>query len=73
MQAAFRTIPDMKKKHELTLREHLEAIQSLGGKARWAGLSPEERSLAARKAVQARWAKKKALDSAAAPVEKAEL
>jgi hypothetical protein len=32
----------MKKKHELTFREHLEAIQSLGGKARWAGLSPEE-------------------------------
>jgi hypothetical protein len=50
----------MKKKHELTLREHLQAIQSQGGKARWAGLSPEERSVAARKAVQARWAKKKA-------------
>jgi len=50
----------MKKKAELTLREHLQAIQSQGGKARWAGLSPEERSAAARKAVQARWAKKKA-------------
>lgn len=51
----------MKKKAELTLREHLQAIQSQGGKARWAGLSAEERSAAARKAVQARWAKKKAL------------
>jgi hypothetical protein len=47
-------------KKELTLREHLSAIQSEGGKARWAGLTPEERSEQARKAVVARWAKKKA-------------
>jgi hypothetical protein len=53
----------MKKNEELTLREHLQAIQSAGGKARWAGLTPEERSMAARKAVQARWATKKAQDS----------
>jgi len=47
----------MTEKKELTLREHLQSIQSLGGKARWAGLTTEERSAAARKAVQARWAK----------------
>jgi hypothetical protein len=52
----------MKKKHELTLREHLQGIQSQGGKARWAGMTAEERSAAARKAVQARWAKKTASD-----------
>lgn len=50
-------------KKELTLREHLSAIQSEGGKARWAGLTPEERSEQARKAVVARWAKKKALNA----------
>ncbi len=51
----------MTRKKELTLREHLQAIQPKGGRARWVGLSPEERSAAARKAVQARWAKKRAL------------
>ena len=55
-------------KKELTMREHLSAIQSEGGKARWAGLTPEERSEQARKAVVARWAKKKASDAAVAEV-----
>jgi hypothetical protein len=50
-------------KKELTMREHLSAIQSEGGKARWAGLTPEERSEQARKAVAVRWAKKKATDA----------
>jgi hypothetical protein len=45
------------KKREITLREHLSSIQSKGGKARWAKLSPEERSAQARKAIAARWAK----------------
>ena len=45
------------KKKELTLREHLSTIQSKGGKARWANVSPEERSAQARKAIAARWAK----------------
>jgi hypothetical protein len=31
-----------------------------GGRARWHGLTKEQRSEIARKAVQARWAKKKA-------------
>ncbi len=53
----------MKKNHEVTLREHLQAIQSQGGKARWAGLTPEERSEVARKAVLARWAKRKGSDA----------
>ena len=53
-------------KKELTMREHLSAIQSEGGKARWAGLTSEERSEQARKAVVARWAKKKASDAAVA-------
>jgi hypothetical protein len=53
-------------KKELTMREHLSAIQSEGGKARWAGLTPEERSEQARRAVVARWAKKKASDAAIA-------
>ena len=56
----------MKKSKELTLREHLQGIQSQGGKARWAGLTAEERSAAARKAVQARWARQKAPDAASA-------
>lgn len=68
-----RRILKMKKKRDLTLHEHLQAIQPLGGKARWAGLSPEERSLAARKAVEARWARKKALESASAPLEEGDL
>ena len=37
-----------KKKKDLTLREHLKTIQSDGGKARWANLTPEERSAQAR-------------------------
>jgi len=45
------------KKMEVTLREHLSTIQSKGGKARWANVSPEERSAQARKAIAARWAK----------------
>jgi hypothetical protein len=53
-------------KKELTLREHLSAIQSEGGKARWAGLTPEERSEQARKAVVARWAKKRSSNAAIA-------
>lgn len=47
-------------KKDLTVREHLKMIQSDGGKARWAKLTPEERSAQARKIVAARWAKKKA-------------
>jgi hypothetical protein len=46
-------------KKDLTVREHLKAIQSDGGKARWAKLTPEERSAQARKIVAARWAKKR--------------
>jgi hypothetical protein len=34
-------------------------LGSLGGKARWAKVSKEEHSRLARKAVQARWAKRK--------------
>lgn len=49
-------------KKDLTVREHLKRIQSDGGKARWAKLSPEERSELARKIVEARWAKKRALE-----------
>jgi hypothetical protein len=49
----------MAKKKNPTLREHLATIQSAGGKASWAKLTPEERSARARKAVEARWAKKK--------------
>jgi ParB-like chromosome segregation protein Spo0J len=47
-------------KKDLTVREHLKMIQSDGGKARWAKLTPEERSAQARKIVGARWAKKRA-------------
>jgi ParB-like chromosome segregation protein Spo0J len=46
-------------KKDLTVREHLMAIQSDGGKARWAKLTPEERSAQARKIVAARWSKKR--------------
>jgi ParB-like chromosome segregation protein Spo0J len=49
-------------KKDLTVREHLKTIQSDGGKARWAKLTPEERSALARKIVGARWAKKKAAE-----------
>jgi hypothetical protein len=66
-RAVVRSNPHMAKK-ELTMREHLSAIQSDGGKARWAGLTPEERSEQARKAVVARWARKKASDAASADV-----
>jgi hypothetical protein len=45
-------------KRDLTVREHLKTIQSDGGKARWAKLTPEERSAQARRIVAARWAKK---------------
>jgi hypothetical protein len=51
-----------KDKKDLTVREHLKMIQSDGGKARWAKLSPEERSAQARKIVGARWAKKRAAE-----------
>jgi hypothetical protein len=53
-----------KDKKDLTVREHLKTIQSDGGKARWAKLTPEERSAQARKIVGARWAKKEAADVA---------
>jgi hypothetical protein len=49
-------------KKDLTVREHLKTIQSDGGKARWAKLTPEERSAQARKIVGARWAKKRAAE-----------
>jgi hypothetical protein len=49
-----------KVKKDITLREHLGMIQSDGGKARWAKLTPEERSAQARKIVAARWAKRAA-------------
>jgi hypothetical protein len=46
------------------MREYLAKIGSKGGKAggaaRAANMTPEERSAASRKAVQARWAKAKA-------------
>jgi hypothetical protein len=51
-----------KDKKDLTVREHLKMIQSDGGKARWANLTPEERSAQARKIVGARWAKKRAAE-----------
>jgi hypothetical protein len=54
-------------KKELTLKEHLRRIQRKGGKARWEGVSEEERTEQARKAVSARWAKaKKAVKKTAA-------
>lgn len=46
-------------KKELTLKEHLRRIQRQGGKARWEGVSPEERSEQTRRAVEARWSKVK--------------
>jgi hypothetical protein len=49
-------------KKDLTVREHLKTIQSDGGKARWAKLTPEERSAQARKIVEVRWAKKRAAE-----------
>jgi hypothetical protein len=52
-----------KDKKDLTVREHLKMIQSDGGKARWAKLTPEERSAQARKIVGARWAKRRAGES----------
>lgn len=39
--------------------EERQRVARLGAKARWTGLSKAERSEAARKAVQARWAKAK--------------
>jgi hypothetical protein len=44
---------------ELTLKEHLQRIQRKGGKARWEGVPPEERTAYAKKTVAARWAKAK--------------
>ena len=52
-----------KDKKDLTVHEHLKMIQSDGGKARWAKLTPEERSAQARKIVGARWAKRRAGES----------
>jgi hypothetical protein len=49
-------------KKDLTVREHLKMIQSDGGKARWAKLTPEERSAQARKIVEVRWARKRAAE-----------
>jgi hypothetical protein len=49
-------------KKDLTVWEHLKTIQSDGGKARWAKLTPEERSAQARKIVEVRWAKKRAAE-----------
>jgi len=49
----------MAKKKELTLKEHLQRIQKKGGKARWEGVSPEERSAYAQKILAARWGKAK--------------
>jgi hypothetical protein len=46
-------------KKELTLKEHLQRIQRKGGKARWEGVPPDERSAYAKKTVAARWAKAK--------------
>jgi hypothetical protein len=60
-------------KKDLTVREHLKTIQSDGGKARWAKLTPEERSAQARRIVGARWAKKKAAEVVAATTSSAKL
>jgi len=62
-----------KVKKDLTVREHLKTIQSDGGKARWAKLTPEERSAQARKIVEARWAKKRAAEVVAAPTSSVKL
>lgn len=57
LQHSLPVVNEMLKK-DLTVREHLKTIQSDGGKARWAKLTPEERSAQARKIVAARWAKR---------------
>lgn len=48
-------------KHKCTNCGHVDEItpkaQKKGGKARWAGMTPEERSKAASKAAKARWQK----------------
>ena len=59
-------------KKELTLKEHLRRIQRKGGKARWEGVSAEERSEQTRKAVEARWAKVKKAASKKSAVKKTE-
>jgi hypothetical protein len=41
------------------VKEYLRKLGRKGGKARAKKLTPEERSASARKAVQARWARKK--------------
>jgi len=46
---------------------HAAALGKKGGKARWEGLSPEQRSEIARKAIQARWAKAKRARAATTP------
>jgi len=46
----------MKETPTLTLQQ----FASLGGKARWQGLGRDQRAAIARKAVQARWAKRRA-------------
>jgi hypothetical protein len=61
-----------KDKKDLTVWEHLKTIQSDGGKARWAKLTPEERSAQARKIVEARWAKKRAAEVVPATTSSAE-
>lgn len=53
-------------KKDPTVGEHLKTIQSDGGKARWAKLTPEQRNALARKIVGARWAKKQAAELAVA-------
>jgi len=40
-------------------RVELQQFVTAGGKARWAGFSKAQRSEAARKAVQARWARER--------------
>ena len=53
-----------KRKLDPAIREALQALGRIGGKkggkARWKGVSREERSEIARKAARARWAKAKA-------------
>jgi hypothetical protein len=43
-----------------TTSPKVPTMQQMGGKARWAVVSAADRSAAMRKAVAARWAKKKA-------------
>ena len=53
-------MPKRKNPHAVALgRKGGKAGGPKGGKARWEGVSAEERSAIARKAARARWAKKK--------------